>query len=339
MTNDILFFAEQQNGKLTKISRELAGGAHRLARELGGRAVAVLTGHDITEAAAHLLNAGTDQVLLADAPMFAHYSTAYATGLMKAAAERIQPSLILLGSTTTGMDLAPAVAAALDTGLVTDCTGLWLAEDDLSPVSARFRMSRPNVNAVTIDTLCVPGPGPAIATVRPGVLSPLAKDELTEATTGSIIPLTLPADFPGDPVTLLSIDPSKKKTEDITSARVLVAGGRGVGSAEDFDTLRRIASLLDGTIACSRACIESGWVDTAFQVGQTGKTVRPELYLACGISGAFQHVTGMEGSRLIISINKNPAAPIFDISDLGIVGSLEVVLPQLLAALEEYRAE
>lgn len=138
-------------------------------------------------------------------------------------------------------------------------------------------------------------------------------------------------------VELLKAELGVKRTDDITAARVLVAGGRGMGGPAGFETLGRIAALLGGSVACSRACIESGWADTSCQVGQTGKTVRPALYLACGISGAFQHTTGMEGSGLIISINKNPAAPIFDISDLGIVGNVEVILPHLIQTLESYQ--
>lgn len=340
MTNDILFFAEQQDGRLTKMSREIAGGAWRLAKKLHGGVTAVLIGPDSGSEAGLLLKSGANRVLFAEYPELEYYSTARYAQIMDFACEKIRPSLVLLGSTTVGMDLAPALAVRTGAGLVTDCTGLWLAEEDGGPVSARFRMSRPNVNAVTVDTLFVPEGEMAMATLRPGVLAPLTKEEaalLPAPKEISMEQLFLPEGLEEDPIALLSVERLAAKAEDITSARILAAGGRGMGGPEGFDALRRIAELLGGTIACSRACVEAGWVDTAFQVGQTGKTVRPDLYLACGISGAFQHVTGMEGSKLIISINKNPAAPIFDISDLGIVASVEVLLPQLILALEEYR--
>ncbi len=183
-----------------------------------------------------------------------------------------------------------------------------------------------------------------IATLRPGVLTPLAEEEalsLPAASADTVKELSLSlaeeALRTQNRVELIEIEPGNKRSDDITKARVLAAGGRGMGGPAGFETLKRIAELLGGSVACSRACIESGWADTACQVGQTGKTVRPALYLACGISGAFQHTTGMDGSGLIISINKNPAAPIFDISDLGIVGNVEVILPQLIQALEAYQ--
>ena len=205
-------------------------------------------------------------------------------------------------------------------------------------------MARPSLDGITNDTLCCPGGNTVIVTLRPGVLTPLTKEEalsLPAPAPDAVQELKLPEPEEAlrmqNGVELLEAEMGVKRTDDITAARVLVAGGRGMGGPAGFETLGRIAALLGGSVACSRACIESGWADTSCQVGQTGKTVRPALYLACGISGAFQHTTGMEGSGLIISINKNPAAPIFDISDLGIVGNVEVILPHLIQTLESYQ--
>lgn len=336
MQNDILFFAEQRNGRIQKISLELAGGAKRLAAQSGGRSIAFLPGRDVSAEAQILLKAGADAVFTADSPLLAFYSTGLYGALMEQAARNVNPGLILLGSTTIGMDLAPALAVKLDAGLAADCTGLWM-EDGV-------RMARPSLDGITNDTLCCPGGNTVIVTLRPGVLTPLTKEEalsLPAPAPDAVQELKLPEPEEAlrmqNGVELLEAELGVKRTDDITAARVLVAGGRGMGGPAGFETLGRIAALLGGSVACSRACIESGWADTACQVGQTGKTVRPALYLACGISGAFQHTTGMEGSGLIISINKNPAAPIFGISDLGIVGNVEVILPQLIQALESYQ--
>ena len=336
MQNDILFFAEQRNGRIQKICLELAGGAKRLASQTGGRSIAFLAGQDVYGEAQSLLQAGADCVFFADSPLLAYYSTDFYAELMEQAVQSVNPGLILLGSTTVGMDLAPALAVKLDAGLAADCTGLW-ADDG-------FRMARPSLDGAATDILYCPDGNPVIATLRPGVLTPLAEDEafsLPAASADTVKELSLSlaeeALRTQNRVELIEVEPGNKRSDDITKARVLAAGGRGMGGPAGFETLKRIAELLGGSVACSRACIESGWADTACQVGQTGKTVRPALYLACGISGAFQHTTGMDGSGLIISINKNPAAPIFDISDLGIVGNVEVILPQLIQALEAYQ--
>lgn len=344
MNHDILIFAEQRDGIVQTISYELIRGARRLAGATDGKVIAVLPGWGLLEAADTLTAAGADEVLLIDHPALSDYLAAPYTHSLTKAIQTLAPEIVLFGSTTIGMELAPRTAARVNTGLVTDCTALAV-----DPETGLLLMTRPNPDGISIDTFVCEGQRPQMATVRPGVLG-TGVDENGSETGGASdkkLPAagpfgtihTLPVDFSSetDHVCILSTEQGRKKASDITQARILVAGGRGIGGPEGFKPLRTIAGLLNGEIACSRACVEAGWIDTAPQVGQTGKTVRPDLYLACGISGAFQHVTGMEGSKLIISINKNSSAPIFDISDLGIVGNVEVILPKLIEALKDYK--
>lgn len=352
MNHDIVIIAEQRDLKLQKISLELIHGARELARQTGGRVIAVIAGFRLKETAENLAEEGCDEVWVIDAPFLEEYrAKPYAEAVSRAIKEA-EPEIVLFGSTMIGAEIASGAAARLNTGLVTDCTAL-----SLSPESGLLLMTRPNSDGISIDTF-ICSKRPQMATVRPGVLAKMRAEETppemppVDAKKADTVPGDLPSpdaiqsvirSFPmdfsdmEDGASVISTVKGREPESDITRARVLIAGGRGIGGPEGFKPLRTLASLLDGQIACSRACVESGWIDASPQVGQTGKTVRPDLYLACGISGAFQHVTGMEASRLIISINKNPAAPIFDISDLGIVGSVEVLLPKLIDALKEYQ--
>ncbi|WP_294147429.1 electron transfer flavoprotein subunit alpha/FixB family protein [uncultured Clostridium sp.] len=333
MNHDIVIIAEQRDGKLQKISLELICGARELARRTGGRVIAVIAGFRLKESAEKLAEEGSDEVWVIDAPFLEEYRAKPYAEAVSRAIKKAEPEIVLFGSTMSGIEIASGAAARLNTGLVTDCTAL-----SLSPENGLLLMTRPNTDGISIDTFVCREKRPQMATVRPGVLAKMRAEETPPEMPPAVI-RSFPMDFSNmeDGVSIISTVKGREQESDITRSRVLVAGGRGIGGPEGFKTLRTLASLLDGQIACSRACVESGWIDASPQVGQTGKTVRPDLYLACGISGAFQHVTGMEASRLIISINKNPAAPIFDISDLGIVGSVEVLLPKLIAALTEYR--
>lgn len=335
MRKDILFFVEQLNGKVKKNSIELASGAKRLALQSGGRAIAFLAGYGIHSESLRLLEAGADLVLTVDSSALTCYSSCLYTEAMKQAVHQVKPSLILFTSDAIGIDLASSLSAVLDIGLVTDCTELKFTEDE----TACYRMVRPNKDGSMIDVLHCPNADMVAATVRPGILTSLSKEDAKRQPidfSNAVINLQVSFSSLENQVELLGTEVYTKEAKDIIEASVIVAGGRGIGSAEGFKNLQNIAKLLDGTVACSRACVESGWMDAAFQVGQSGKTVRPDLYLACGISGAFQHITGMSDSKLIISINKNPAAPIFDISDLGIVGDVKVILPRLIEALEKH---
>lgn len=349
MNHDIAIIAEQRDGIVQKISYELIQGAKKLAEQTGGSVITIIAGFQIHAAAESLAEAGSDKVWVIDHPALEEYLAKPYMETITQAIRAASPEIVLFGSTTIGMELAPGCAVRLDTGLVTDCTSL-----SISPENGLLLMTRPNTDGISIDTFICTERRPQIATVRPGVLADdgrgaeapgkrrepdtgTNRDRSKTDTAGKIHSFSASISETENSAVILSTAKGREQESDITRARVLVAGGRGIGGPEGFETLRILASLLNGQIACSRACVEAGWIDTSPQVGQTGKTVRPDLYLACGISGAFQHVTGMEESRLIISINKNPAAPIFDISDLGIVGNTEVLLPRLIEALTEYR--
>lgn len=335
MHYSILIFAEQRSGMIPSVCFELIRRAGRLAGQAGGSAAALLLGFQTTEAARQLARSGADEVITVEQPFLADYMAAAYTSAMTEAIRLLKPDIVLFGSTAIGMELAARTAARLNTCLLTDCTGL-----ELDPADGSLLMTRPGSDGESLDTFVCSGFSPQMAAIRPGVLSdPSWESSVDTAPPKEAVvrPLNLTI-VPGqDGIRLLGVEKNSEKIPDITKARILISGGRGVGGPEGFQPLKTIAGLLDGEIACSRACVEAGWIDAAFQVGQTGKTVRPDLYLACGISGAFQHVAGMSGSRLVIAINQNPAAPIFNTADLGIVGNLETILPQLIEALKEYK--
>lgn len=334
MNQNILLFAEQRDGVVQKISYELIGGAKKLAAGADRQVIALLAGFfepaALTEAAKKLIQSGADLVYTVNHPVLSEYTPAAYIEVLTKAAENLSPSILLIGSTTIGIDMAPEVSLRLGAGLVNNCTCFTIDEK-----SGSIIMERPGTDGMSVDIFECPHSRPAMATVRPGVLFPLtATERKLNKSKGNIQELTfIPPSCRGGE--LINVQKGRKAAADITEAKVLVAGGRGIGGSKGLYMLKKIAAMLGGGIACSRACVEAGWIDAALQVGQTGKIVRPELYLACGISGAFHHVSGMKDSKLIIAINKNPAAPIFNIADLGIVGSVEHVLPALIAALEK----
>jgi electron transfer flavoprotein alpha subunit len=246
---------------------------------------------------------------------------------------------MLVGATAIGRDLGPTVSARVATGLTADCTVLEIGDFPLVAIPGKedeqkhnqLLMTRPAFGGNTIATIACPDNRPQMATVRPGVMQKIdridgAKAEVIEFNPG----------FTPDNkyVEILEVVKSVKDTVDIMDAKILVSGGRGVGSAENFKLLEDLAEVLGGTVSCSRAVVDSGWKPRDLQVGQTGKTVRPNVYFAIGISGAIQHVAGMEESDIIIAINKDETAPIFDVADYGIVGDLNKILPQLTASLK-----
>lgn len=335
MNHSILIFAEQRNGVIPSVCFELIRRAGQLGRQTGGSVTALLPGFQTAAAARQLARAGADEVVTIDQPFLADYMAAAYTSAVTEAIRLLKPDIVLFGSTAIGMELAARTAARLNTCLISDCTGI-----ELEPAGGSLLMTRPGPDGESQDTFVCDGFSPQMAAIRPGVLSDPSRESSvdTDPPKEAVIrPLNLTV-VPGqDGIRLLGIEKNTEKVPDITKARVLISGGRGVGGPEGFQPLKTIAGLLDGEIACSRACVEAGWIDAAFQVGQTGKTVRPDLYLACGISGAFQHVAGMSGSRLVIAINQNPAAPIFNTADLGIVGNLETILPKLIEALKDYK--
>ena len=331
MSKDVYVIAEQRDGKIQKVGLELIGEATKLAKDLGEQVVAVLLGSNITDKAQELIQHGADKVVVVDDPMLEKYATEPYAKAITAVIKACEPEIVLYGATSIGRDLAPRVSARVHTGLTADCTKLAINEE-----TKLLHMTRPAFGGNIMATIVCKNHRPQMATVRPGVMAALAKDATR---TGEVVNFKVdfvPADMN---VEILEEVKETKKTVDITEAKVLVSGGRGIGSADFVPVLQEAADVLGGVVTGSRPVIEAGWLDKDCQVGQTGKTVRPDLYLACGISGAIQHVAGMESSEVVISINKDDNAAIFSVSDLGVVGDVKVILPKLVEALKKVKEE
>lgn len=321
-------FAEQRDGELQKVSLELLGKGREMADKLNTELVAVLLGYNTDEIAKELLAYGADKVIVADDQLLSHFSTdAYAKVICELSNER-KPEVIFIGATFIGRDLGPRIAARLTTGLTADCTAL-----DIDSENGNLLATRPAFGGNLMATIVCADHRPQMATVRPGVFSKLEKDAAKEdATKIEKINVNLTADDIRTKVQ--EVVKLAKEVEDIAEANIIVAGGRGVGSKENVAKLQELAEVLGGTVAASRAAIEKEWIDKEVQVGQTGKTVRPQLYIACGISGAIQHLAGMQDSDYIIAINKDENAPIMQVADLAIVGDLNKVVPELIAQVK-----
>ncbi len=331
MSRDIFVFVEQRDGVIQNVGYELIGEAFSLAQDLGQTVVAVLIGSKVMDKARELISYGADTVLVTEDEMLQEYMTEpYAKAVTAIVLER-EPEIVLFGATSIGRDLAPRVAARLGTGLTADCTALCI-----DPETKLLRMTRPAFGGNLMAVIQCKKHRPQMATVRPGVMQPIERDENR---TGSVERFPVSFAIEDRNVEILEVIRKKRTAADITQAKCLVSGGRGVGSAEGFALLRELADTLGGQVAASRAAVDAGWIEKDRQVGQTGKTVRPALYLACGISGAIQHVAGMENAELVIAINKNDTAPIFGVSDLGIVGDLHEILPKLNRAIQKAKAE
>ena len=336
MSKDVYVLAEQRDGVIQKVSIELIGKATELAADLGQKVVAVLLGSNIKDKADVLIKHGADKVIVVDDPMLAEYVTEpYAKALYEVI-KACDPEIVLYGATSIGRDLAPRVSARVHTGLTADCTKLDIGTIDSMPDTKLLLMTRPAFGGNIMATIVCKDHRPQMATVRPGVMAALAKDETRKGEVVNFKVDFVPADMN---VEIIEEVKETKKTVDITDAKILVSGGRGIGSAEFVNTLQEAADVLGGVVTGSRPVIEAGWLSKERQVGQTGKTVRPNLYLACGISGAIQHVAGMESSEVVISINKDDNAAIFSVSDLGVVGDVKVILPKLIEALKKVKEE
>jgi len=329
MSKDVLVFCEQRDGVLQKVSLELLGEGKKLADKLGQKLIALLLGSDVSELSKVLIYNGADEVILVDDKHLKDYMTEPYTKAMAAVLKERDFEIVLIGATALGRDLAPRAAARVKTGLTADCTLLEIDEE-----TKNLLMTRPAFGGNILATIICPDHRPQMASIRPGVMiapeeNKQHKGKITEFKVDFV-----PADMN---VEILETVKSTKKTKDITEAKILVSGGRGTGK-EGFKTLEALADVLGGQVSASRASVDAGFAAKDRQVGQTGKTVRPDVYFACGISGAIQHVAGMEESELIIAINKNPSAPIFDVADTGIVGDMHRIIPKLTARLEKMKA-
>ena len=333
----VFIFAEQVDNKISNIAYELLGKAKDLAKDLGTEVTAVLIGSGVKDLADSLAVYGADRVIVVDDPELKDYRTEPYAHALASVINEFKPEIMLVGATAIGRDLGPRVSARVATGLTADCTSLEIGNFPLEPVANQEQlhnqllMTRPAFGGNTIATIACPYNRPQMATVRPGVMQKIAPIEGAKANVVEFNPGFTPDN---KYVEILDIVKSVVDTVDISEAKILVSGGRGVGSAENFKLLDDLAEVLGGTVSCSRAVVDNGWKPKDLQVGQTGKTVRPNVYFAIGISGAIQHTAGMEESDIIIAINKDESAPIFDVADYGIVGDLNKIVPMLIAQLK-----
>ena len=333
----VFIFAEQVDNKISNIAYELLGKAKDLAKDLGTEVTAVLIGSGVKDLADSLAVYGADRVIVVDDPELKDYRTEPYAHALASVINEFKPEIMLVGATAIGRDLGPRVSARVATGLTADCTSLEIGNFPLEPVANQEQlhnqllMTRPAFGGNTIATIACPYNRPQMATVRPGVMQKIAPIEGAKANVVEFNPGFTPDN---KYVEILDIVKSVVDTVDISEAKILVSGGRGVGSAENFKLLDDLADVLGGTVSCSRAVVDNGWKPKDLQVGQTGKTVRPNVYFAIGISGAIQHTAGMEESDIIIAINKDESAPIFDVADYGIVGDLNKIVPMLTAQLK-----
>jgi electron transfer flavoprotein alpha subunit len=319
-------FAEQREGQLQKVSLELLGEGRKIADKLGVKLTALLLGHNIKELAAELVAFGADEVLVADNELLKNYTTDGYTKVICDLANERKPEIMFIGATFVGRDLGPRVAARLATGLTADCTSL-----DIEEAGKYLLATRPAFGGNLMATIACADHRPQMATVRPGVFSKLSKDE---ARTASVEVVSINLSEADIRTKVVEVVKTAKDMVDIGEANVIVSGGRGVGSREGFKLLEELAEVLGGTVAGSRAAVDKEWVEKHVQVGQTGKTVKPTLYIACGISGAIQHLAGMQDSDVIVAINKDAEAPIMKAADYAIVGDLNKVLPEMIAQLK-----
>ena len=333
----VAIFAQQVDNKLSSIAFELIGKAHELAADLGTEVTAVVLGSGIANLADELGEYGADKVVVIDNKELETYRTEPYAQALAAYINEYKPEIMLVGATAIGRDLGPTVSARVATGLTADCTSLEIGDFPLQPREGQEQkhnqllMTRPAFGGNTIATIACPDNRPQMATVRPGVMQKLEKVAGRKAEVINFNPEIKPNNrF----VEILNVVKNVTSTVDIMDAKILVSGGRGVGSAENFKLLDDLAEVLGGTVSCSRAVVDAGWKPKDLQVGQTGKTVRPNVYFAIGISGAIHHTAGMEESDIIIAINKDESAPIFDVADYGIVGDLNKILPALTEALK-----
>ena len=309
---------------------ELVSKEKELAEAIDTEVTAVVLGYEIGDMANKLGRYGADNVILADAPELKVYMTEPYAHVLTSIIQEKKPEIVLYGATAIGRDLAPRVSARVHTGLTADCTGL-----EVDPETKNLRMTRPAFGGNIMATIICPDYRPQMATVRPGVMqriSPIESHAKVE---------NYKVELPKESINVEIMDIVKKVSDkmDIQDAKILVSGGRGMGCPENFKLLEDLAEAFGGTVSSSRACVDAGWVPKDRQVGQTGKTVRPDLYIACGISGAIQHLAGMEDSDVIIAINKDETAPIFEVADFGVVGDVMKILPAFTEQVKKAIAE
>jgi electron transfer flavoprotein alpha subunit len=332
-SRDVWVFVEQEEGEIASVSLELLTKGRDLADQLDGRLCGVLLGHQIEPLAQTAIHHGADLVLLADHAELAPYRTLPYARMIVDLVQENQPYIFLIGATPTGRDLAPRVASAVRAGLTADCTALQIGDFERKGEKHTdlLYQIRPAFGGNVVATIVNPHMHPQMATVREGVMHLGEPDPARKGEIQSVKPKFEPQD------TVLQVleRETRPPTCDLRNASIIVAGGAGVGSAEEFDLIRQLAQVVGGEVGASRAAVDAGYISQEHQIGQTGSTVRPRLYIACGISGAVQHRAGMDQAGTIVAINSDPDAPIFDIAHYKVVGDLKEVIPQMISAYRE----
>jgi electron transfer flavoprotein alpha subunit len=322
----IYVFIEQREGLIQNVALELLGQARKLADELNDKVYAMFLGHEIADQAQSLIARGADEVIVVDAPELKEYTTEpYTQAICQIIKER-KPESLFIGATTLGRDLGPRISARIGTGLTADCTKIEIGEN------GEMLMTRPAFGGNLMATIVCKNHRPQMGTVRPGVLFAM---DIDESRAGVIVNYPVKFNAAKFRVKLLKTVKEESNLIDITEAKILVSGGRGIGNKQGFEALDALAHALHAEVSASRAMVDAGFIGHDRQVGQTGKTVRPDLYFAFGISGAIQHLAGMEDSDLIIAVNKDKYAPIFQVSDLGIVGDAKEIIKKLTERLKK----
>ncbi|MCI5837348.1 MAG: electron transfer flavoprotein subunit alpha/FixB family protein [Veillonellaceae bacterium] len=326
MSRHIYVIAEHFDGKLRPVTKELVGKAQELAATVGQEAHAILLGHEAEGLAEELIACGADVVHYADAPELAEYTTEGYTYVIAEFLREREPNAVLIGATSNGRDLAPRLSARLRCGVTADCTGM-AAEAETGLIT----WTRPALGGNILADIVCPTTRPQMGTVRPNVFPKPTADPTRQ---GRVERLTVAIPAGTIRTERLAFERVEGDEVNLEDAEIIVSGGRGMGTAEQYNRLHRLAQLLGGSVAASRAAVEAGWAPSIHQVGQTGKNVGPKIYFAFGISGAIQHLAGIGGSDTVIAINKDAAAPIFEVADYGIVGDVHEVLEAMIAKLE-----
>lgn len=330
-SKDLWVFVEtNEDGSAKNVGIELLTPGKRLAEKQGGKLAAVIIGNAVEKAVAEANAHGADIIYVVEGEEYAHYTTDAYTIALVALVGKYGPTSLMIGATNNGRDLGPRVSSRLHTGLTADCTAL-----DIDEASGNVAWTRPAFGGNLMATILCPNHRPQIGTVRPGVFK---KGEETEPK-AEIVKEEIHVSAERIRTQVLEVIKEMAGDQvDLEGAEIIVSGGRGVGGPDGFAPIRALAEVLGGTVGASRAAVDAGWIPHVHQVGQTGKTVAPKLYIACGISGAIQHIAGMSGSDVIVAINKDPNAPIFDVADYGVVGDLFEVIPVLVEEIKKARA-
>jgi electron transfer flavoprotein alpha subunit len=322
----VMVYAEQRDGELHPVSFELLGKAQELASQLSEPVYAVVIGNEVEQGAKELVKRGADKVYVYTHPELKSFRDDPYSDVLAECCNEVKPSIFLIGATSLGRSLGPRVAAKIKTGLTADCTGL-----DIDPETRLLRQTRPAYGGNIMATIVTPNSRPQMATVR---YKMFPEAEKVAAPDGEIIHNEVNFDALSDRIILLEFQEEKEQVS-ITDADIIVSGGLGLGDPEGFKLIQELAEALDAAVGASRPTVDEGWIDYRHQVGLSGRTVRPQVYIACGISGAVQHQAGMKTSDVIIAINKDPNAPILKISNLGVVGDLYEVIPRLIKKIKE----